>query len=335
MRNLRSGRSSGCSQSPMSDWILLHTTSRDWSGRHGSLQSSRSSRVDIMDPALLRPVQQQRSRSPGEATTIPSHSAPSLADHTTEHYSDEEEDDDLSQDAHGGADGVKRPRLRLAHACDRCRKRKIRCDTHQPCGPCQLAKNICTFHIPSRRVIKPKSSADLPAPPTSSGFKRAHSPPRNGLAGLAGQGNLEARLAALEAMLGDVPPQVHNAFLSSLDARLGSGTGVGLKEGKGEGVGVAPEALSGSNSGLNAMLGDFGIEAGSSWGASLTSDPITAAAQTWRHSSRANGKSDGRSQGGVSEMTKMMETVNFFYEDEIGQAKWQGTSSDHLLASFD
>jgi hypothetical protein len=117
-------------------------------------------------------------------------------------------------------------------------------------------------------------------------------------------------------MLRDVPPNVHNAFLSTLDARLGSGTSVGIKEGKGEGVNVALEALmgnqkwsegntvasgSGQNQGNWSGLG--GMTGGWAGGRSLTKK---------------------REEEGVNEMAKRMEGMSFFYEDEIGQAKWQG-----------
>lgn len=248
-----------------------------------------------------------------------------------EHYSSssgEEDDAGGLGDGHDdGLGGAKRPRLRLAHACDRCRKRKIRCDTQQPCGPCQAARHACTFNTPSRRQNKPKSSLDSTA---VHGIKRPHSPnglPASlaGLAGLTGQGNLEARLAALEAMLGDVPPKVHNAFLSTLDAQLGSGTGVGLKEGKGEGVSVALEALSGSSASFNPALSNFGAES-SRWqgngSQTLAPDWTASTSSLWR----SLGKKDD-----IGDVAKKMEGMSFFYEDEIGQAKWQGATSGFPL----
>ncbi|ORY29534.1 fungal-specific transcription factor domain-domain-containing protein [Naematelia encephala] len=269
-----------------------------------------------------------------------------------------ESSDDSDSDPHGGssADPTKRPRLRLAHACDRCRKRKIRCDTQQPCGPCQATKNMCTFHTPSRRPAKPKAPEGQAKTSTWQGTKRPHSPARSILGsvllgGEGGSGNLEARLAALEAMLGDVPPKVHNAFLSSLDARLGSGTGVGIKEGKGEGVGVALEALSGSGLG-GGLLSNFGTEGWSknnglrtSLGQTLAPD-WTAASGSASASASASGIGGIGSLGwlgkgltakddeGVSDVAKRMEGMSFFYEDEIGQAKWQGATSGFPLLNL-
>jgi hypothetical protein len=253
--------------------------------------------------------------------------------------------DDFDDDMDGSGENVKRPRLRLAHACDRCRKRKIRCDTQQPCGPCQATRNECTFHTPSRRISKPKVSGvgagagaggDIARSSSAGGVKRPHSPQRSSTAaGLLSGGNpanLEARLAALESMLRDVPPNVHNAFLSTLDARLGSGTGVGIKEGKGEGVGVAVEALAGTAYDSLGLDGTWGAGASSSAGLNalgrlgssstlapgLGNFPDTTALGWGRKIEKR------KEEEGVNEMAKRMEGMSFFYEDEIGQAKWQG-----------
>jgi hypothetical protein len=281
-----------------------------------------------MNPALLQPHPNgQGDAKPGNPV------------HDDQYTSDFDSDPEDPSRQH--PDGSKRPRLRLAHACDRCRRRKIRCDTKQPCAPCSASKTECTFNTPSRRVTKPK----VPGNP-----KRPHSPGEDGsgdggtrsYAGTSNSKALEERLAALEAMLGDVPPKVHNAYLSSLDARLGSGTGVGIKEGKGEGVGPAIEALSGSGldefglhgAGGSAWANASGSASGmnASWGGLGSSSTL---APDWDGSNWLAGNigSSGRPRGlrrkedeGVEEMAKRMEGMSFFYEDEIGQAKWQGRS---------
>jgi hypothetical protein len=250
-----------------------------------------------MDPSLLQPTLTGSTNSSVNASTSASANAnantnpsstpkedvkPSLpaADIDANQIDVDDTDDhgdDFDDDMDGSGENVKRPRLRLAHACDRCRKRKIRCDTQQPCGPCQATRNECTFHTPSRRISKPKVSGvgagagaggDIARSSSAGGVKRPHSPQRSSTAaGLLSGGNpanLEARLAALESMLRDVPPNVHNAFLSTLDARLGSGTGVGIKEGKGEGVGVAVEALAGTAYDSLGLDGTWGAGASSS-----------------------------------------------------------------------
>lgn len=221
--------------------------------------------------------------------------------------------DDGQNDHMGDAGDAKRPRLRLAHACDRCRRRKIRCDTSLPCGPCSATRNECTFHTPSRRTSKPKGESSAARSSSTGGVKRPHSPIRE-------QSGLEARLAALESMLRDVPPNVHNAFLSSLDARLGGGVGVGLKEGGGnDGVGVAPEALTSFDSTRQQWTGSF---------ADLTQGLGADEQSQWdRLMGVALNRPRRKEDQGVDAMAKQMEGMSFFYEDEIGQAKWQGMSA--------
>ena len=299
--------------------------------------------IRTMNPALFQLSESFQSSGPSDTDDVKLLHR-SLNFETPEengHESDEESPDEDDSHPYSG-DGSKRPRLRLAHACDRCRKRKIRCDTQQPCGPCEAAKGQCTFESRKRKVSsKPKSSVagEGTRRCSTSGVKRPHSPLRYGNESRDGQTNLEARLAALEAMLGDVPPKVHNAFLSSLDARLGTGTGVGIKEGKGEGVGVAIEALLGPNA-LNGV-GQFADGSSSSWthptsglnsyGAdraqsTLTSDwsALGAIDVGWRGKKNVTKRKE---EEGANEMAKRMEGMSFFYEDEIGQAKWQGSST--------
>ena len=212
----------------------------------------------------------------------------------------------------------KRPRLRLAHACDRCRKRKIRCDTEQPCGPCKATQNECTFNAPPRRIAKPKPPHGLSGSRSgsSSGFKRPHDE-GNGEKPSA-QANLEARLAALEAMLGDIPPKVHNMALSTLDARLG---------------GVPLEPIVGQSSG-----GDMMDQTGSWFTGNLAPSTLAGyAASKGKQSGnvlelRSDFRGLRKTNGDISDVTKRMEGMSFFYEDEIGQAKWQGEllPVDHL-----
>ncbi len=224
------------------------------------------------------------------------------------------DEDDMSD---GGADGAKRPRLRLAHACDRCRKRKIRCDTQQPCGPCSATKNECTFNTPSRRVAKPKPSSRSSS---ATGLKRPHSPSRGSS---TYQASLEARLATLESLLRDVPPNVHNAYLSTLDARLGSGQGVGINQGKGDGVGVAAEALIGGGGPTLATASfspSFGLKTDAAFTPSWSTNSAMAGAWAGGRGLRR------RDERAMDDMARRMENLSFFYEDEIGQAKWQGKS---------
>ncbi|WVO24106.1 uncharacterized protein IAS62_005470 [Cryptococcus decagattii] len=244
-------------------------------------------------------------------------------------------------------ENAKRPRLRLAHACDRCRRRKIRCDTQHPCTPCQQSNNVCTFETPSRRTVKSKGNSERVS--STGGIKRPHSPGQVFASLATGRGesqsNLEARLAALEGMLRDVPPNVHNAFLSTLDARLGSGTGVGLKEGGGggEGVGVAVEALAGTSLANLNLPGNLGYSTGGSELNARGRLSQSTLSPDWAASGGLSGWLNDavlgkkKEEAGMDELAKRLGGMSFFYEDEIGQAKWQGATSGfpllHLLAA--
>lgn len=283
-----------------------------------------------MDPALLQPSLNASSGedskpavSPtsvaGATPTAPAEPLPDVSKSQTTSHSHShsqsqamlEDDGDMSD---GGADGVKRPRLRLAHACDRCRKRKIRCDTQQPCGPCSATKNECTFNTPSRRVAKPKAESRSSS---TSGLKRPHSPSRGSS---SYQASLEARLATLESLLRDVPPNVHNAYLSTLDARLNGGQGGITKKG-GDAVADALAGAGGPMLNATSFSPAFGLKNDSTLSPAWSA--TSAMAGAWAGGRRLR----RRDERAMDDMARRMENLSFFYEDEIGQAKWQGESS--------
>lgn len=135
-------------------------------------------------------------------------------------------------------------------------------------------------------------------------------------------------------MLRDVPPNVHNAFLSTLDARLGSGTGVGLKEGGGggEGVGVAVEALAGTSLANLNLPGNLGYSTGGSELNARGRLSQSTLSPDWAASGGLSGWLNDavlgkkKEEAGMDELAKRLGGMSFFYEDEIGQAKWQGMS---------
>ncbi|KIY51734.1 hypothetical protein FISHEDRAFT_36386 [Fistulina hepatica ATCC 64428] len=77
-------------------------------------------------------------------------------------------------------------RFKLNRACDRCRRRRIKCDEGHPCQACLTAKSDCTFE-PGKR-----------SPPKKS--KRAVS--------------LEERMRHLEALIQAIPPAILRSSLS-------------------------------------------------------------------------------------------------------------------------
>ncbi|KAI0027787.1 fungal-specific transcription factor domain-containing protein, partial [Vararia minispora EC-137] len=91
---------------------------------------------------------------------------------------------------------LKERRFKLSRACDRCRRRRIKCDEGHPCQACLGANSACTFEEPGKRSHPHKS-------------KRTAS--------------LEDRMHHLESLIQAIPPAVFAAggsaaFASPIDA---------------------------------------------------------------------------------------------------------------------
>ncbi|KAF9524900.1 fungal-specific transcription factor domain-containing protein [Crepidotus variabilis] len=52
---------------------------------------------------------------------------------------------------------LKERRFKLSRACDRCRRRRIKCDEGHPCQACLTASSACTFEEPGKRTHPHKS----------------------------------------------------------------------------------------------------------------------------------------------------------------------------------
>ncbi|KAF4609485.1 hypothetical protein D9613_012329 [Agrocybe pediades] len=52
---------------------------------------------------------------------------------------------------------LKERRFKLSRACDRCRRRRIKCDEGHPCQACLTANSACTFEEPGKRTHPHKS----------------------------------------------------------------------------------------------------------------------------------------------------------------------------------
>ncbi|KAK2467633.1 hypothetical protein APHAL10511_000488 [Amanita phalloides] len=65
-------------------------------------------------------------------------------------------DNQLSQDAVSHSI-LKERRFKLSRACDRCRRRRIKCDEGHPCQACLTANSACTFEEPGKRTHPHKS----------------------------------------------------------------------------------------------------------------------------------------------------------------------------------
>ncbi|KAG6333103.1 hypothetical protein ID866_5986 [Astraeus odoratus] len=79
-------------------------------------------------------------------------------------------------------------RFKLSRACDRCRRRRIKCDEGHPCQACQTANSACTFEEPGKRSHPHKSKRTA---------------------------TLEDRMHQLETLIQAIPPSVFTAGLSA------------------------------------------------------------------------------------------------------------------------
>ncbi|TBU23466.1 hypothetical protein BD311DRAFT_73648 [Dichomitus squalens] len=52
---------------------------------------------------------------------------------------------------------LKERRFKLSRACDRCRRRRIKCDEGHPCQSCLTSSSACTFEEPGKRTHPHKS----------------------------------------------------------------------------------------------------------------------------------------------------------------------------------
>ncbi|KAI1792309.1 hypothetical protein LXA43DRAFT_1007556 [Ganoderma leucocontextum] len=52
---------------------------------------------------------------------------------------------------------LKERRFKLSRACDRCRRRRIKCDEGHPCQSCLTSNSACTFEEPGKRTHPHKS----------------------------------------------------------------------------------------------------------------------------------------------------------------------------------
>ncbi|OCH91762.1 hypothetical protein OBBRIDRAFT_791989 [Obba rivulosa] len=88
---------------------------------------------------------------------------------------------------------LKERRFKLSRACDRCRRRRIKCDEGHPCQSCLTSNSACTFEEPGKRTHPHKS-------------KRA--------------ATLEDRMHHLETLIQAIPPAV---FAAGGSGALGNG----------------------------------------------------------------------------------------------------------------
>ncbi|ESK92515.1 nuclear protein [Moniliophthora roreri MCA 2997] len=65
--------------------------------------------------------------------------------------------DSAEQNGSSSSSTLKERRFKLSRACDRCRRRRIKCDEGTPCQACLAANSPCTFEEPGKRTHPHKS----------------------------------------------------------------------------------------------------------------------------------------------------------------------------------
>ncbi|KAJ7237901.1 hypothetical protein B0H12DRAFT_102029 [Mycena haematopus] len=112
-------------------------------------------------------------------------------------YAGSEGDGD-EREAAGNDEPPKKKRRRQALSCTECKRRKIRCDRAQPCGPCVKRgdQGKCQWHVVEPAILMPSSSAEKYVP-------------RSEYDTLRGRVDvLEGRVNAFEDYIYRLPPQV-------------------------------------------------------------------------------------------------------------------------------
>ncbi|KAG9009417.1 hypothetical protein FRB94_012074 [Tulasnella sp. JGI-2019a] len=104
-------------------------------------------------------------------------------------------------------------RFKLSRACDRCRRRRIKCDEGHPCNSCSNSNSECTFEEMGKKAVTHKS-------------KRS---------------TLEERMQQIEALVNALPSGLFNGT-GPMDASPGSPHSVTAS--KGPPMGVPPPSLS-------------------------------------------------------------------------------------------
>ncbi|KAF7324592.1 P-type phospholipid transporter [Mycena kentingensis (nom. inval.)] len=100
--------------------------------------------------------------------------------------------DSAAQESASTASMLKERRFKLSRACDRCRRRRIKCDEGHPCQACLAATSACTFEEPGKRTHPHKSKRTA---------------------------TLEDRMHHLETLIQAIPPAI---FASLPGATMGS-----------------------------------------------------------------------------------------------------------------
>ncbi|KAF9261614.1 hypothetical protein L218DRAFT_980783 [Marasmius fiardii PR-910] len=193
---------------------------------------------------------------------------------------------------------LKERRFKLSRACDRCRRRRIKCDEGHPCQACLAANSPCTFEEPGKRTHPHKSKRTA---------------------------TLEDRMHHLETLIQAIPPAVfaaggNSATLNSLKSLLPDGSAPPPHASKTYPLGIPPPSLH-----------VFPLTNPSThFTPPLSPDEQRTSPTTTFQSlmGSLNGSTNSMNPEQLGEeVSKMSISDSYLYTDDEGYTRWQGETS--------
>ncbi|KAI0794935.1 fungal-specific transcription factor domain-containing protein [Abortiporus biennis] len=187
-------------------------------------------------------------------------------------------------------------RFKLSRACDRCRRRRIKCDEGHPCQSCLTSSSACTFEEPGKRTHPHKS-------------KRA--------------ATLEDRMHHLETLIQAIPPAVFAA----------GGSMNGLSPIAPSPIEPSSNAHASFASSSHAYPAGVPPPSLSAYPLINPSTYFQPAKPSSRHSSpnggiyHTNGKPQTTPDQLADEAARMSLSPSYLYFDDEGYTRWQGETS--------
>ncbi|KAF5371410.1 hypothetical protein D9757_010008 [Collybiopsis confluens] len=188
---------------------------------------------------------------------------------------------------------LKERRFKLSRACDRCRRRRIKCDEGHPCQACLTANSPCTFEEPGKRTHPHKSKRTA---------------------------TLEDRMHQLETLIQAIPPAVFAASgapsLSPLPSEHASSSNVAPFMFPTFPSGIPPPSLHVfplTNPSTHFTPEDE-IQQQSSPTSALMSGIVSSSSIT-------------NPEQLAEETSKLSLTASYLYFDDEGYTRWQGETS--------
>ncbi|KZT25557.1 hypothetical protein NEOLEDRAFT_349104 [Neolentinus lepideus HHB14362 ss-1] len=194
---------------------------------------------------------------------------------------------------------LKERRFKLSRACDRCRRRRIKCDEGHPCQACLNSNSACTFEEPGKRSHPHKSKRTA---------------------------TLEDRMHHLETLIQAIPPSVFAAAMASSssqappsDPRNSPHTSFASSTHTYP-AGVPPNAFPLTNPSTHFMRGRSG---------SRQSSPSDTLRNLLGNGTQPNPRASITSTADdlAEETARMSLSPSYLYLDDEGYTRWQGETS--------